>query len=164
MSVLWYGAMYGAYQAMPEEEKMALRVWERENLDGCKIGTSDWPGWEKYIGKPPWKNSTSEKDKQKDGFVYLVFARTGEYKIGYSENPDGRIKSFVVQPPFEYEIIHTFPVDDMKAETTLHGEFASKRIRPNVEWFSLNSDDVALIKSIISFQNGKFILKPNLSA
>ncbi|HTX21075.1 MAG TPA: GIY-YIG nuclease family protein [Candidatus Aquilonibacter sp.] len=162
-SLAWYGAMYGVFQAMPEKEKMELHAWERENLDGNKIATSDWPGWEKYIGKPPWKNPMSAEDNKKGGFVYLVFAYTGEYKIGHSENPDGRIKSFVVQPPFEYETIHTFPADDMKqAEIALHGEFASKRIRPNAEWFSLNNDDIDLIRSITGFQNGKFILKENL--
>lgn len=49
----WFGAMYGCYQAMPAHEKTALLEWERTNLDGCTVGTSDWPGWEKYIGKCP---------------------------------------------------------------------------------------------------------------
>ncbi|MGH7975993.1 MAG: hypothetical protein ACREC8_04965 [Limisphaerales bacterium] len=95
MSTLeWFGAMYGAYQAMPEKEKMELLQWERENLDGCTVGTSDWPGWEKYIGKPPWKDPKQAKGKSVNGFVYLVLAQTGEYKIGHSGNPDGRIKPF----------------------------------------------------------------------
>jgi hypothetical protein len=162
-SLEWYGAMYGAYQAMPKKEKMDLSEWEREHLDGSTIGTSDWPGWEKYIGRPLWENPTATKDKQRNGYVYLVFAHTGEYKIGCSVNPGGRIKSFFVQPPFDYETIHTFPADDMRqAEIALHGEFANKRIRINAEWFSLNNDDIDLIRSIIGFQNDKFILKPNL--
>src|SRR5271170_2792190 len=158
MSLIWYGAMYGVYQAMPEKEKMDLHEWERENLDGCTIGTSDWPGWEKYIGKPPWKNPTPTKGKKKNGYVYLVSACTGEYKIGCSVNPDNRIKPFFVQPPFEYKIIHAFPADDMRqAEIALHNKFAHKRIRTNAEWFSLNNDNIDFIKSIIGFLASKFI-------
>lgn len=49
----WYDRMHEAHEAMPEEEKQALAEWERVNLDGATVATSDWPGWEKYIGKRP---------------------------------------------------------------------------------------------------------------
>jgi hypothetical protein len=161
----YYAMMFGAYQAMPEKEKADLHAWEREHLDGSqRFATSDWPGWEKYIGKPPLKDSPALQDKKKQsGFVYLVFARTGEHKIGCSIDPGSRIKPFSVQPPFEYELIHTFPADDMRqAEIVLHDKFANKRIRINAEWFSLNSNDINWIQSIIGFQNGRFIQKSNL--
>jgi hypothetical protein len=48
----WYGMMVGAGAAMPEDEKLALQEWERTHKDGL-TPTSDWPGWEKYIGKKP---------------------------------------------------------------------------------------------------------------
>ena len=47
----YYAMMHGVYQAMPLHEKEALRRWEQQNLDGV-LGTSDWPGWAKYITKP----------------------------------------------------------------------------------------------------------------
>jgi hypothetical protein len=132
----YYAAMYGAYQAMPENEKADLHAWERGHIDGSgKIGTSDWPGWEKYIGKPPWTNSALASDeRQRIGFVYLMYAKTGEYKIGSSINPSSRIKGLSVGLPAKLELIHTFPADDMKqAERTLHEKFANKMERS--EWF-----------------------------
>ena len=45
--------MVGCASAMPESEKCALEEWERANLDGCTVSTSDWPGWKKYIGERP---------------------------------------------------------------------------------------------------------------
>ena len=44
----YYAMMYGCSQAMSGHEKEALEAWERENLDGATVGTSDWPGWAKY--------------------------------------------------------------------------------------------------------------------
>jgi hypothetical protein len=138
-----------------------LHTWEREYVGAStgKFATSDWPGWEKYIGKPPWENSSEADEKRRSGFVYLIFADTGEYKIGSSINPGNRIKSLSVQSPFEYKLIHIFPADNMKqAEKVLHEKFANKIKRS--EWFSLNSDDVDLIRRIIGFQNGRF--NPNI--
>lgn len=48
----FFAMMMGAYAAMPEVEKNSLLEWEKNHLDGT-TGTSDWPGWEKYIGKRP---------------------------------------------------------------------------------------------------------------
>ncbi len=52
----WMERSVEVYQnEMTEEDKQRLHAFEGEHLgDGVK-GTSDWPGWEKYIGKPPWK-------------------------------------------------------------------------------------------------------------
>jgi hypothetical protein len=49
----YMGMMVGCASAISKREKAALEKWERENLDGCSVCTSDWPGWKKYIGKPP---------------------------------------------------------------------------------------------------------------
>lgn len=37
------------YERMPVEERDALHEWEHENIDGHSIGTTDWPGWRKYL-------------------------------------------------------------------------------------------------------------------
>ena len=47
--------MLEAYETMPEEDKQRLHAFEGEHLGDGARGTSDWPGWEKYVGKPPWK-------------------------------------------------------------------------------------------------------------
>ncbi len=52
----WYRKLVHAYEhVLTEEEKDALHEWERQHLDGTTVGTSDWPGWKKHIGLPPWK-------------------------------------------------------------------------------------------------------------
>lgn len=53
----WYGQMiYTSENLLTEEEKQSLKEWDQTEVDGSgKFATSDWPGWEKYIGLPPWK-------------------------------------------------------------------------------------------------------------
>jgi hypothetical protein len=77
----WFSAMVGAGKAMPAAEMRELLQWEAENLDGGSVATSDWPGWKKYVGERP---SISDEDIANDrcGYVYLVRAESGEYKVG----------------------------------------------------------------------------------
>jgi hypothetical protein len=48
-------AMHETYKQMPEDDKQRLHAFEGEHLGDGVTATSDWPGWEKYIGIPPWK-------------------------------------------------------------------------------------------------------------
>ena len=49
----WYATMMGAFAAMPEQEKLSLFQWQQQHLDGQIADTSDWPGWERYLGQRP---------------------------------------------------------------------------------------------------------------
>lgn len=49
---------FEAYETTLEEDKQRFHAFEGEHLGDGPTGTSDWPGWEKYIGKPPWKEGT----------------------------------------------------------------------------------------------------------
>jgi hypothetical protein len=50
----WSGKMVEAYKNLSKEEKQELEEWERTRVNSRDgIATSDWPGWEKYIGKMP---------------------------------------------------------------------------------------------------------------
>lgn len=81
------------------------------------------------------------------GFVYLIKAVTGHYKIGRTKDISTRVNFFVVKLPFEIELIHHFEADDMrKAEAELHQMYKTQRV--NGEWFNLADEDVAFIKSI----------------
>lgn len=53
----WYERMAECAKKLPPDELAALEKWERENLDGHSIATSDWPGWAKYLPPPPWKRA-----------------------------------------------------------------------------------------------------------
>lgn len=81
------------------------------------------------------------------GYVYLIRASTGHYKIGRTKDISNRFNFFVVKLPFEIELIHHFEVDDMReAEAKLHEKYKAKRV--NGEWFNLTDEDVTFIKSI----------------
>ena len=83
------------------------------------------------------------------GYVYLLAGIHDPtlFKIGRTNNPDNRLKTFNVKLPFEVEYICTIKTDDMfKLERELHFKFASKRL--NGEWFKLTSEDVEYIKGL----------------
>jgi len=152
----WYAAMVGAGNAMPKEKQEELKMWEAENLDGFSIGTSDWPGWDDYIlrRKPVFTDEMRARDRE--GFVYLVRAESGEYKIGRSKNVEARLRNFRTLSPLEFELLHSFYADHAsKAESELHKKFTGKRIKR--EWFSLDGVDVSMIMSISKFEQDKFI-------
>jgi hypothetical protein len=54
-NINWYKKMIDAFNSLSPEEKQELADWEKNNLNGSDKATSDWPGWIKYIGLPPWK-------------------------------------------------------------------------------------------------------------
>jgi len=46
--------MVETHKLLSDEEKQDLAEWDQTKVDGSgKVGTADWPGWEKYIGKKP---------------------------------------------------------------------------------------------------------------
>lgn len=154
-SLNWFAAMVVVGKAMSEAERQDLFDWEADNLDGCTVGTSDWPGWEKYVGPRPIF-SDDERIKEESGYVYLVRAESGEYKIGRSKNVHARIRNFATLAPFDFELIHSFPAHIFwKAEKNLQNRFHSKRIKG--EWYRLEQADVEAICRISAFEDGKFI-------
>jgi len=59
-NVEWYRKLVDAYKnLLTSEEKAQLHEWEKEHLGSGNIATSDWPGWEKHIGLPPWRVGSS---------------------------------------------------------------------------------------------------------
>lgn len=76
------------------------------------------------------------------GFVYLVRAGTGAYKIGRSINVEKRLQSLRTQSPDPITLVHAVPVSDsVWAERFIHTRFAPHRGKG--EWFALSSDQVA---------------------
>ena len=107
-------------------------------------GTSDWPGWEKYIGKfqPP-----QSRARNTFGYVYLVKSATGYFKIGSSQSVQNRIRQLQSGNPEPLTLIHQFAsANAQQQELELHSVFANKRVRN--EWFALTDADVACICAI----------------
>lgn len=84
------------------------------------------------------------------GYIYLMYADTGHYKIGMSVEPNERLRSFRTEMPVDVQPVHVFPTDDMRlAERALHYVFRGSRYRG--EWFVLDDEDVMWVKSIYKF-------------
>jgi hypothetical protein len=48
----WFGEMVACYrERLTDAERAELHAWEEVNLG--TLGTSDWPGWQKYMSKRP---------------------------------------------------------------------------------------------------------------
>ena len=83
--------------------------------------------------------------KEKPGYVYLVRADNGTYKIGRSAYPKRRIKELGVKLPWALEVIHLIKTDSMiDLEEGFHAHFEEQRL--SGEWFDLTDEDVAFIK------------------
>jgi hypothetical protein len=82
-------------------------------------------------------------------FIYLAKADRPGFKIGLSTNPKIRVKGF------SGKLLYCFPADDvLEAERKLHEYFSSRRLKG--EWFDLTKTDIARIKRISAYKNGKF--------
>ncbi|MES2670191.1 MAG: GIY-YIG nuclease family protein [Pseudomonadota bacterium] len=145
MSFLEYAAaMYGCYEAMPEDQRVALHAWEAKYVDGSgTYSTSDWPGWERYIGK---FQLPEPKEPNTFGYVYLIQSGTGHCKIGSSQSVSNRMRQLQCANPGPLILLHYFASPNaMRDERELHKEFAQKRVMN--EWFSLTEADIASISS-----------------
>lgn len=104
------------------------------------------------FSKLPQAKKFIEADLSRGGYVYIVKADTGHCKIGRSNNVPQRMKLFSVKLPFEFELIHHFPCEDMHhAEDDLHAAFRDKRC--NGEWFNLTDADIATLKRVSSWSS-----------
>lgn len=141
----YIGSMIGCYKTMPQKEKDALFAWEKEHIDGSgEYTTSDWPGWEKYIGKRPL-----QKEKEVDYFGYVYLMKCGEqnYKIGIAKNIKNRLQQLQTGNPLNIKLIHSFPSKNArKSELKLHQKYSDFKIRN--EWFSLKNEHISEICQI----------------
>lgn len=85
------------------------------------------------------------------GYVYVARdLYTGNYKIGYTNDPVGRIKYLEEKAPGEIEYAHILQSNHVKeTETFLHEQFKLTRIGQS-EWFRLNDAELKEIQSLTS--------------
>lgn len=80
------------------------------------------------------------------GYVYLIQSDYG-FKIGKTVNIKTRTQLFSVKLPFPIKVLHYAWFEDYSyAERMLHLKFADQRLEG--EWFSLNTEDIAYIKTL----------------
>lgn len=84
-----------------------------------------------------------------DGFVYLMKASNGLYRIGKSKDPSMRLSDHQSKNrDVKLEIVHLISCDNYHAaELMLHSRFENQRIGRK-EWFRLTDENVECIKAI----------------
>ena len=87
--------------------------------------------------------------KEKDGFVYVMQDYSGLYKIGYSQNPDERLKQLKTGNP-KISMYNNYPANRLD-EKLLHKLFEKKR--DCGEWFNLRRIDLKWIDNYFINQN-----------
>lgn len=91
----------------------------------------------------------ANRQRQLDGYVYLLAAKHDPtlFKIGRTNSPEARGKTFNVKLPFAVSFDCIIKTDNMFVlESELHTRYADKRL--DGEWFRLTPDDVVYIKSL----------------
>ena len=121
---------------------------ERERIYNSRFATEQDKQFCFYDKRtePAEKREPRPKTK-KPGYVYLIRAENGYYKIGRAKNYQERIERLEVKLPFSIEPLHILQcVDMVEAERALHIRFQDKRV--NGEWFALTPEDVEYIKNM----------------
>lgn len=94
-----------------------------------------------------WKSNRIGIPSGTPGFVYLLQASNGYYKIGRAINVGNRLKNHLRMFPLQIEVIHTVMVQDMvKAERFLLKMFFEEKLQG--EWFLLNDEQADWICSL----------------
>jgi hypothetical protein len=82
------------------------------------------------------------------GYVYILKASNGLYKIGHTESLNVRINKLRHTYEYQFELIHVIEAfSRYRVERYLHERFADKRVKQ--EWFALTDDDV---KTLMQFK------------
>lgn len=80
------------------------------------------------------------------GYVYILKADFGVYKIGRTKDLERRLRDFRIFPK-EFELVHSIACEDeVKVEKELHERYKDKKVRN--EWFELTDSDIEDLKKI----------------
>jgi len=121
----------------------AGKKWDYVSDDDLRLildfwAASDWL-------KQSVKQELESRRQARMGYVYLLKADNGLYKIGQSKVIDERIKQLGLKLPYELELVLTIESEFYKEiEAAFHESLADKQVKG--EWFRLNAEDIEAIK------------------
>lgn len=114
----------------------ALREWVAANPEFADIAAS--------LPSIPTAPVPRPSRRAADGSVYVIQSGA-HYKIGRSDELEGRVKEIRIALPDKAELVHVIATDDPAGiEAYWHRRFADRRA--NGEWFRLSVADVAAFK------------------
>ena len=108
--------------------------------------------------KAPRRSSLANAPVDDTEYVYLIrMGRTKFYKIGKSNDPNGRLISMQTASPHKLKLLHTFKADNATAaEEALHA--ALHHHRQEGEWFKLTDEQRDTITSITAYSSNHAII------
>ena len=88
-----------------------------------------------------------DKKTRRPGYIYLMKAENGYYKIGRSKDVPARLKQLNREFPIKIEVVHQFwATDYISREKDLH--FLFKDQQQEGEWFALDQGDIETIMEL----------------
>ena len=108
--------------------------------------------------KTPRKTYLASQPTDNTEFVYVIqMGQKNIFKIGKSNDPEGRLANLQTASPFKLKLLHVFSADNASiAEENLHAALHEKRLKG--EWFRLTNEQKASIVSVDKFVEGNFIV------
>ncbi len=132
------------------------KVWSKSSslrpVDGVF-----WPPPKILIEKAPRKSRLASLPADDTEYVYLIrMGRTPLYKIGKSNDPNGRLASMQTASPYKLKLLHAFKADNATAaEEALHAQLHGAK--KEGEWFKLTDAQREAILAVTAYQARHFI-------
>lgn len=106
--------------------------------------------------QPRFKSRLASQPTDNTEYVYVIRAgRTNAYKIGKSNDPQGRLMSLQTASHHQLNLLHTFTADNASAaEEELHRLLHHQRLEG--EWFKVSPQQKAIITLIQRFEHRQF--------
>lgn len=120
---------------------------------GCQ-----WPKSKARPKKQPRRSILASQPTDETDYVYLIrMGRTRLYKIGKSNDPQGRLVSLQSASPYKLKLLHTFKADNAAAaEESLHATLHDNRLEG--EWFKLSDAQQKALTSVTEYKAGHFVV------
>ena len=134
------------------------RYWAKTpvhvSIEGIK-----WPRSKAKPKKVPRKSRLASQPQDNTDYVYLIrMGRTKFYKIGKSNDPQGRLASMQTASPYKLKIVHVFKADNAAAaEEALHHRL--HEARREGEWFKLTDEHQKVLVIVTAYEDGQFVME-----
>jgi hypothetical protein len=164
----WRGFTVKYDQSDPTFLRFVARFHEDGNLSfgerrvfasrdsSLKLEGRPWPKSKAKTQPQPRKSILASRPTDKTDYVYVIRAlRTNLYKIGKTNDPEGRLQSLQTGSAHRLKLLHVIRADNATAaEEELHRLLHGKRMEG--EWFRLTNSEKDVLVSIERFENKRF--------
>lgn len=109
--------------------------------------------------KMPRTTSIASQPTDNTEYVYLIrLGRTKMYKIGKTNDPQGRLAALQTANPYKLKLLHTFRADNASAaEEALHAQL--HHVRLEGEWFKLTDENQKAFLAVTEYRDQRFFVQ-----